>query len=100
MNGIHAWLGRFTQLGGLDTFEVLIISCAHSNQSDEDIKVVALVAEGLSILSVVPLLRPLIFTCLFFLLFLCEIKSFPVQAQALYRVRNEPSQYHGAQIPT
>lgn len=56
MHGIYAWLGRFTQLGGLDTFEVLVVSCAHCNQSDEDIKVVVLVAEGLSILSVVSLL--------------------------------------------
>jgi len=42
-----------------------MVSCAHCNQSDEDIKVVALVAESLFILSVVPLLSPLFSTCLF-----------------------------------
>lgn len=65
MHGIHAWLRRFTQVGGLDTFEVLVVSCARCNQSDEDIKVVALVAESLFILSVVPLLSLLFSTCPF-----------------------------------
>lgn len=81
------WLRRFTRAGGLDTFEVLMVSCAHCNQSDEDIKVVALIAESLFILSVVPLLSPL-FHLSVCLLFLCEIISSPVQAQALYRVRD------------
>lgn len=64
MHGIHAQLRCSTQVGGLDTFEVLV-SCAHCNQSDEDIIVVALVAESLIILSVVPLLSRSFSTCLF-----------------------------------
>lgn len=42
-----------------------MVSCAHCNQSDEDIKVEALVAESIFILSVVSLLSPLFSTCLF-----------------------------------
>lgn len=87
MHGIHAWLSRFTQLGGLDTFEVPVVSCAHCNQTEEDIKVVALVAESIFILRE-PIAEPYFFRLSVCLLFLCEIEYFPVQAQAMYRIRN------------
>lgn len=87
MHGIHTWLSRFTQLGGLETVEVPVVSCAHCNQSEEDIKVVAPVAESIFILRE-PIAEPSFFRLSVCLLFLCEIESFLVQAQAMYGVRN------------
>lgn len=73
MHGIQAWLGRLTQFGVFDTSEVLVVFCAHGNQSGEDIKAAALDAESLPILIAESNFFHLVFHLSVCLLFLCEI---------------------------